>query len=629
MTASLRRIAPALALALTTFTAMATVVSSPAQSGAAVTKSTVSWAEPPASVPNYIFPFFSDADASNLNVYDFEELLYRPLYYFGGKSDSDALNLTLSLAAAPLYSNDDKTVTIDLKSYRWSNGTKVDAEDALFWFNILHAEKTNYALYVPDGIAIPTSIASVTSSSPTKLTITLKRSVNPEWFTQDELWQVVPFPLTWTKTSSKSAAGTAGCASAKYGTADAKCKAVYTYLSEQSGYDPTKPSASNDALSTYASNPLWQVVDGPFHLTAFNATGDVTMAPNPDYSGPNKPTVKKFEEKPYTTGSAEYNALVTGQVDVGYLPTQDVTESTTTPNKVAANSPRLASTFEADPLNGFRINYIPYNFKSTGDHGQAGKIFSQLYFRQAMQRLVNQSLYISRIFKGYGVPDYGPIPLEPRTPYLSTFEETNPYPYDLAKAEDLLSSHGWKVVPDGVDTCEKPGTGAHDCGKGIEKGARLSLTLLYSSGTTELKDLVDAEKSSWAAAGISVALYSEATDTVLGDAVPCPKGCSWELASSGGGWTDTVYPTEPVLFSTGAAANAGSFSTSKADALINATQLTSTGLTSYENYLTTELPVLWQPNPADSITEIHKGLDGVTPQSAFQAITPANWRWSG
>ncbi len=626
MTASLRRIAPALALA--TFTALATIVSSPLQSGASVTKNTVTWAEPPASVPNYIFPFFSDADASNLNVYDFEELMFRPLYYFGGKSDSAALNLTLSLAEAPRYSNDDKTVTIDMKSYRWSNGTPVDAQDALFWFNILHAEKTNYALYVPDGIAIPTSIASVSSSSPTTLTIKLVRSVNPEWFTEDELWQVVPLPLAWTKTSSTSKAGAAGCATAAYGTADAKCKAVYTYLSEQSGYDPTKPTATNDALSTYATNPLWQVVDGPYHLTAFNSTGDATFERNPGYSGPNKPAVEKFEEKPYTTGSAEYNALVTGQVDVGYLPTNEVTKSTSTPNKVVVNNPRLSSTFEADPLNGFRINYVLYNFKSTGDHGQDGKIFSQLYFRQAMQRLVDQKLYISTIFKGYGVPDYGPIPLEPSTPYISAFEKTNPYPYDRTDAESLLRSHGWKVVANGVDTCEKPGTGARDCGKGITKGTRLSLTLLYSSGTTELKDLLDAEKSSWASAGIDVSLFSQSTDTVLGDAVACPKGCSWALAATGGGWTDTVYPTEPVLFSTGAAANSGSYSTPTADSLINATQLTSTALTGYENYLTKELPVIWEPNPADSITEIHKGLDGVTPQSAFQAITPANWHWS-
>ncbi len=626
MMATMRRVAPALALA--TFTAMTTIVSLPLQSGASATKGTVSWAEPPASVPNFIFPFFSDADASNLNVYDFEELLYRPLYYFGGKSDSDALNLTLSLAKAPRYSNDDKTVTVEMKTYRWSNGTKVDAQDVLFWFNILHAEKLNYALYVPDGIAIPTSIASVSSSSPTTVTIKLKRSVNPEWFTEDELWQVVPLPLAWTKTSSTSKAGAAGCATAAYGTADAKCKPVYTYLSEQSGYDPTKPTASNDALSTYATNPLWQVVDGPFHLTAFNATGDVTMEPNRTYSGPNKPTVKKFEEKPYTTGTAEYNALVTGQVDVGYLPTQEVTVTTKTPNKVGTNNSRLASAFDASPLNGFRINYLPYNFKSTGDHGAAGKIFSQLYFRQAMQRLVDQSLYISKIFKGYGVPDYGPIPLEPTTPYISSFEKTNPYPYDREKAEALLTSHGWKVVSGGVDTCERAGTSAHDCGKGITKGTQLSLTLLYSSGTTELKDLLESEKASWASAGIDVSLYSQSTDTVLGDVVPCPKGCSWELAATGGGWTDTVYPTEPVLFSTGAAANAGSYSTPEADALIEATELTSTALTRYENYLTENLPVIWEPNPADSITEIHKGLDGVTPQSAFQAITPANWHWS-
>ena len=58
-----------------------------------------------------------------------------------------------------------------------------------------------------------------------------------------------------------------GCAAAAYGTADAACAAVYTFLSKQAGYDPANPKAPNNSLSTYATNPLWQVVDGPFHLT--------------------------------------------------------------------------------------------------------------------------------------------------------------------------------------------------------------------------------------------------------------------------------------------------------------------------------------------------------------------------
>ncbi len=113
---------------------------------------------------------------------------------------------------------------------------------------------------------------------------------------------------------------------------------------------------------------------------------------------------------PFTSDTAEYNALVGGKVNVGYLPVQDITASTTNPLKAGANNPRLSSKFNLDPLYSWSINYFPYNFNSTADNGNAGKIFSQLYFRQAFQYLVDQPLYISKLYHGYGVPTYGPVP---------------------------------------------------------------------------------------------------------------------------------------------------------------------------------------------------------------------------
>jgi peptide/nickel transport system substrate-binding protein len=608
--------------------AMGCVAAGSPQSGAAVTHTVVTWAEPPQSTPNYILPFYGGAVDTIMNLYDFQSLMFRPLYYFGGKTLTEKLNPTLSIAQPPIYSDHDTTLTIVLKHYRWSNGSTLDDANVMLWFNMLHAEKTNYGNYVPGGLSIPTTIKSITVEDPTKLVITLNRSVNPNWFTNDQLWEPVPMPLAWTKTSTSARAGSGGCAAARFGTADAKCAAVYSYLSKQAGFNPTKPSATNDALPTYATNPLWQVVDGPLHLTSFNPTGDVTMAPNPSYSGPNKPTFKKFVEKPFTTSEAEFNALVTGQIDVGYLPATDVTSPTTTPLKGGKNNPRLASSFSVVPLNGFRVSFIPYNYKSTGDGGEAGKIFSQLYFRQAMQLLVNQPLYVKTVTKGYAVPDYGPVPIVPPNPYTSSFEKANPYRYSPTKAVKLLRSHGWNIVSNGIDTCVKPGTGSHECGQGIKKGTKLALEIVYAGGTPELKAVMDAEKASWSTAGINVTLSAETVNSVLGTATPCPKGCSWEMANWGNGYVDTGYPTEPVLFSTGAYTNFGSYSSPTADELIRQTQLSNIKLTKMENYLAEQLPVLWQPNFATSITEIHTGLTGVLPQNPIGSITPANWHWS-
>src|ERR1700689_1593110 len=64
--------------------------SAPVKGGTAV------WAEPPASVPSYIFPYVDSANISNLNLFDLQYLMYRPLYWFGENSQPEP-NSSLSL----------------------------------------------------------------------------------------------------------------------------------------------------------------------------------------------------------------------------------------------------------------------------------------------------------------------------------------------------------------------------------------------------------------------------------------------------------------------------------------------------------------------------------------------------
>jgi peptide/nickel transport system substrate-binding protein len=596
-------------------------------SGAASsTPTTATYAEQPQDAPNYIFPFMSLAFFSVSNINQFQQLMYRPLYWFGNGSTPN-LNPSLSLADNPVYTNNGTTVSMTLKPYKWSNGETVTAEDVMFWMNMLHAEKANWAGYAAG--TMPDDIKSIVVNSPTQLTFTLTAPVNSYWFTYNELSQITPMPLAWDITSAGAPAGSGGCANAPYGTVDTQCAAVYTFLSNQAGYNPANPKAANNSLSTYATNPIWQVVNGPFKLTHFDATGNITMVPNSTYSGPVKPTIKKLVMLPFTSDSAEYNALVGGKVNVGYLPAQDITASTTNPLKSGGNNPRLSDKFNLDPLYTWSINYFPYNFNSTADNGNAGKIYSQLYFRQAFQSLVDQPLYISKLYHGYGVNTYGPVPVEPSNPFASTYEKDNPYPYNPGKAKSLLSSHGWKVVPGGTSTCTKPGTGAGQCGAGIPKGAKLAFTLQYASGLSITANTMNAEKSSWSQAGINVTLTSASFDSVIGTAVPCPSGCAWQMQNWGAGWVfaPDYYPTGEELFQSGAGSNSGNYSDATNDANIKATNVSNVSLTTYENYLAKNLPVVFQPNYVTEMTEIQKGLGGVTPQSPLWAINPENWRW--
>jgi peptide/nickel transport system substrate-binding protein len=600
------------------------ILAGPTSSGAS-TPTTATWAEPPQATPNFILPFYPAQLCSVDNIEQFQFLMYRPLYWFGQGATAN-INPSLSVGKTPTYTNGGTTVTVSLKNYKWANGETVTGQDVLFFMNMYHAEKANFCGYVPK--LFPDNVTNVTATAST-VTFTFNQAYNQHWILYNELSQITPMPAAWDITSAGAASGSGGCATAAYGTGDAACSKVYTFLANAAGFNPTNPSAANNSLSTYATNPLWQVVDGPWKLKSFNADGQVTFIPNPTYSGPIKATLKSFTELPYTADSAEFNALVGGNLSVGYVPVNDLSTGTSNPLKPGPNNPRLSSQYDLAALYTFGINYFPYNFSSTGNSGTAGKIFSQLYIRQAMQELVNEPLYIKKIFKGYAVPTYGPVPVLPANSYASSVEKTNPYPYSPSKAKALLTANGWKVVPNGTDTCVKPGTATGDCGAGIPAGTPLKLSEQYSTGVTTTTQEVTAEKASWATAGINVQLSGASFDTVIGNAIACPNGCSWELQNWGGGWTfaPDYYPSGEDLFSLGSEANYGDYNDAKNQSLIEATDDTNVSLTTWENYLAKQLPDVWQPAQAYVLTEYNKNLTGVTPQNVFTGIEPEDWRW--
>jgi peptide/nickel transport system substrate-binding protein len=594
--------------------------------GTKTTGGTVTWAELPSATPNFIYPFDAPGFFSVTNISQFQYMMYRPLYWFGN-GNQPTLNESESLAQLPTYSNNNQTVTINLKPYKWSDGSTLSSSDVMQWMNLWHAEKANWAAYVPN-VGMPDDIASVTVNSPTQLTINLTGPANPTWLTYNNLSQITPFPQAWDITKTGGTPGSGGCSKATYGSAaaDSACKAVWNFMTAQAGYSPTAAHGTNNSLATYATNPLWQVVDGPWKLSAFDPNGTATFVPNDSYSGPVKPTISKFVELPFTDESAELNALLGGQLTMGYLPLADVTKSTTNPLTPAPNISRLASSYYILPLYPWSINYFPYNFNSTGDNGNAGAIFSQLYIRQAIQYLVDQPLIVQKIYKGYGTPTYGPVPVLPANPYVSPEEKTNPYPYNPAKAKQLLSSHGWSVVPNGVDTCTRPGTADNECGKGIPAGAQLNFDLQYSTGVTTVDEEMSTERAAWASAGIKMNLSTASFDTVIGNATACTPGpsCTWQLENWGAGWiyAPDFYPTGEEIFSTGAVSNYGSYSDPTNDQNTVQTNTTNTTLFAYENYLAKQLPVIWQANQVQYLWEINTKLRGVDPVNVLDNNNP-------
>jgi peptide/nickel transport system substrate-binding protein len=567
------------------------------------------FALPPNTVPNWIWPFAPVAYFSVVNAGTFQQLMYRPLYWFGDKDGGPNLNPELSLAELPTYSDSGRTVTIKLKPYAWSNGEKVTATNVLFWINMAKAEKANYAGYVPG--QFPDNVTSATAPDDSTVVLKLDAAYSPQWFTSNQLGQITPMPKAWDVTAANTPAS---CSTSVDG-----CAAVYKYLAAQA-----------KDLPTYATNPLWHVVDGPWKLASFNADGHVSYVPNPSYSGPRKPTLKKVMLAPFTTDSAEFNVLRSGQtLDVGYLPAADVSQpkAATLPPNAAGPNP-LSAKYTLAPLFLYGINYFPLNFNNP----TVGPIFKQLYFRQAFQSLVDQESIIRAAAKGYGVPTTGPVPTYPDSPLVSELEKKNPYPFDVAAAKGYLSSHGWNVVPGGTTSCAQPGTGPSECGADIPAGMKLAFTLQYASGLQPVDTAMQSLKSNAAQVGIQLTLSTAPFNTVISEAVPCSGAkCTWQMGNWGGGWAyaPDYYPTGETIFGTGAGSNAGSYSDPAIDALIHASNVQSgtAPMIAYEDALAKALPVVWQPNFTYSLTEIANGLQGVTPQNPFGFLTPENWHY--
>ncbi len=563
-------------------------------SGKPVTGGVATFALPPGLVPNWIFPFIDSAHSSIDNRNQFEYLMYRPLYWFG-QNGQPVINPSLSLADMPVYSNGDKTVTITLKKYRWSNGQPVTAQDVAFWLNMLTAEKSEWAYYVPGGL--PDNLSSYKIISPTVIQLSLKSAYSPSYYTANELSQITPLPLAWDKTSATSAGHCHTSVSA--------CPAVWRYLYSQA-----------KQVSTYTTSPLWQVVDGPWHLSQYQTTGYSVFKPNPKYSGPVKPKVSEFVEEPFTTDTAELNVLRSGRISVGYLPITDIAQK----SLLAQSGYNLKVWLDAG------INYFPYNFNNP----TFGPIFRQLYFRQAVQHLINQPEYISKIFDGYASPTYGPVPVAPANPYVDAYVKGNPYPFSVSAARQLLTSHGWTVHPNGTTTCTRPGPGATDCGPGVKSGAKLSFNLLYASGTTSLTQEMEDMKSTFSQVGIQLNLSQAPFDQVISSSLPCKpsqSSCSWQLDNWGGGWSYSMdhFPNGDLIFGSGAGDNFGSYSNLETDRLIRQTDHVPGTLPACEYYEAKDLPAIFMPKADYQLTEVSSKLHGVTPQEPTFNITPENW----
>jgi len=557
---------------------------------------TITWAEPPGSAPTWILPIEPSADFTVYSADDFSYESWRPLYWTQNGT-SPEIDQSLSLAYMPTYSNGDKTVTVRMKTnYKWNDGQPVTAQDSLFYIDELRAaikeSASNWGEYSP-GVGLPDQVVSASAPNATTLVVKLNKSVNPTWFTENELALIQPMPVqSWAKASASGPVLNFS--------STANAKAIYDFLAKASG-----------STGTYATNPLWQVVDGPYRLTVFNnTTGAYTMVPNPSYDGPHSKIVPTLQAVPYTSDTAEFNAVLSKGVDLGYIPQTDVPQI----NRVKAAG------YHVFGYPDWGFDYVNYNFADkTGDFNN---IINQLYIRQALAHLEDEVGYVKAFFHGAGGLDYGPVPAVPTSPYSPANAVKNPYPFSITTAANLLKSHGWKVVPGGVSTCAKPGTGSGECGSGIPAGTKLTFNVLYVNDPAITGEMLTDWASDAKKVGIAVDLQAGTFNHVVdvADDPGSPKTINQWAMSDYGGFTDEPYPTTFGIFNTSGSDNGGFYNSAEANKLINASVSggNPAAVKSEASYLTEQQPSLFQPN-ADFIIVWKDDVSGQP--AAIQAMT--------
>ncbi|BDM71020.1 hypothetical protein HEK616_45070 [Streptomyces nigrescens] len=549
-----------------------------ATGGVPVEGGTATMALPPASTPNWIFPIGAPGYLASYNS-AIQDLLFLRLYLPEKKGAALTLDSPRGLAEKPRYGEGNRTVTITLKKgYRWSDGRPVTTRDVKFWFDLIKANKQEWAGYSPK--LMPDDVKEFKVLDDHTFRLRLDRAYNPVWFTANELQDFVALPAhAWNPHHE----------------------------------DPRRAFARlmrhARQFSTFATDPLWKTVDGPWRIAKWTTSGQVELIPNTHYSGPDKPHLDRVVLKPFTTADSEFNVLRAGGVDYGYLP----------PSVMAQSAKFREMGYRIDPWEGWAITYIVLNYH----HPTAGPLLRQTYLRQALQHLIDQKAISRVIWHGSAAPTLGPVP--------AGLLDTDPYPYDPKRAKALLAGHGW-AARGGVLRCVRPGRGAGTCGAGIEDGRELRLSLLSQSGSTETSNTMQVLKSEFGKAGVALDVRQQPLNTVLGTTVPCKTGdpvCSaWQLGFFGtqGSWYFPPDPSGEKIFASNAPSNMGSWADPRTDALIRATEYSDdpAALRAYGREVARRLPVLWTPNPAYQVSALRNDLRGVE-QNPTLSLTPQDW----
>lgn len=236
---------------------------------------------------------------------------------------------------------------------------------------------------------------------------------------------------------------------------------------------------------------------GPFVLQTWDTNQQVILLRNEAYWG-TKPHIVKRLYKIVTDDNAGMQLLTRGELDV-MSPTTDQWV-----NQVS--KPEFAARFNKFAYYTPNHSYICWNMRRP--------VFADKRVRQAMTMLLDRELILKTIFNGLGV-------VVSNSFFINTAEynkELTPWPFDPARAHQLLDEAGWK---------DSDGDGVRD-----KEGAPLRFEFLVPSGSPAVEAMVTVYKEELGKAGVQMdirllewATFVETTHNLNFDAM----SMAWQL----------------------------------------------------------------------------------------------------
>lgn len=218
---------------------------------------------------------------------------------------------------------------------------------------------------------------------------------------------------------------------------------------------------------------------GPFLMANYTPNADIELVRNANFWDSNYTAhFSKLIVKDYTSDSTLLAGLESGEISEAYI------DSTILP--AALNATNLKVSQAPSTIDDIlQFNQYP--------NGTGNPALLNQSFRYALAYALNISYLIQLGYKGYATPTVGLVP--PGNPYYNTY--LSPWPYNVAKADQILSNLGYKNGSNGYRT--------------NPNGTALKLTYTIPSGATTWIDLAATMIQEWKAIGINV--VSSVVDT--------------------------------------------------------------------------------------------------------------------